>query len=486
MKRILRPTIVQRVFLALVMAFVLVWVALLAYIYIEFRQALAVDQGLKRVGRALSAALADLEDDAEAGLLIRATATEYSMLRLSGNPDGSLLLQLQRRDGPTLYASPKLGGQVLSGLPGQVVDQQINGRTHWVFRSDAAHWTLHLAEPEITGQWVLQRNASRVLPYLLLAFPIVLLPIWFAVKLGLRPLRQLAERIAERGPTDLSPIGLDARYEELKPLVAALERMLQQLRDQVAHERAFVHDAAHELRTPMAVIAAQAHALTGARNGEDRARAQSQLELAIARASHLTQQLLELAALDAANARPAQRPVDAAQLVQQLLAQAAPLALARDIELSFDAPDTLPMHLDVPAFQSILENLLDNAIAMRMTAAASRSRWPSTLPARCGCRSKTTGQASPRRSASRSSSASIAAAGTRRPARASAWRSSGRRCCATAAAWCWARASAGVGPAFTSRCRWPAAEAPPTGSLDGRRPPDSARRPSMPPALRTA
>lgn len=362
MKAILRPTIVQRVFLALVMAFVLVWVALLAYIYIEFRQALAVDQGLKRVGRALSTALADLKDDAEAGLLMRATATEYSMLRLSGNPDGSLLLQLRRRDGPTLYASPKLGDQVLSGLPGQVVDQQVNGRTHWVFRSEAGPWTLHLAEPEITGQWILQRNAGRVLPYLLLAFPIVLLPIWFAVKLGLRPLRQLADRIAERGATDLSPIGLDARYEELKPLVAALERMLQQLRDQMAHERAFVHDAAHELRTPMAVIAAQAHALTGASNGEDRARAQSQLELAIARASHLAQQLLELASLDVANGRAAQRPVDAAQLVRRLLAQAAPLALARDIELSLDAPDTLVMHLDVPAFQSILENLLDNAI----------------------------------------------------------------------------------------------------------------------------
>lgn len=363
MKGILRRTIVQRVFVALVMAFVLVWVALLAYIYVEFRQALAVDQGLKRVGRALSAALAELEDDAQAGLLIRATATEYQMLRLSGNPDGSLLLQLRRRDGGrSLYASPALGTQVLAGQPMQVVDQSINGRTYWVYRSEAGPWTLHLAEPEITGRWILERNAGRVLPYLLLAFPIVLLPIWFAVKLGLRPLRQLADRIAERGATDLSPIGLDPRYEELKPLVAALERMLKQLRDQMARERAFVHDAAHEMRTPMAVIAAQAHALAGAGNAEDRVQAQAHLEQAIVRASHLTQQLLALASLDDANAQATARPVDAAQLVRQLLAQAAPMAMARGIELTFDAPDSLMARLVVPAFQSILENLLDNAI----------------------------------------------------------------------------------------------------------------------------
>ena len=58
-----RRSILQRVFLALVLAFALVWAALLAYIYLEFRQALAVDEGLKRVGRALTAAFSELQDD---------------------------------------------------------------------------------------------------------------------------------------------------------------------------------------------------------------------------------------------------------------------------------------------------------------------------------------------------------------------------------------------------------------------------------------
>jgi signal transduction histidine kinase len=352
----------QRVFFALVLAFILVWAALLAYIYLEFRQALAVDQGLKRVGRALTAALSELQDDdAQALLLMRATATEYSMLRVSGNPDGSLLIQLDRRGGGRLFSSSKLGAQVLAGEALRVIDQPVNGRNHWVYRSEAGPWTLHLAEPEITGAWVLERNARRVLPYLLLAFPIVLLPIWLAVRHGLRPLRRLADRIAARGGTDLSPTGIDPRYTELQPLVAALDHLLQQLRGKVARERAFVHDAAHELRTPMAVIAAQAHALAGASSARERTDAQAHLEQAIERASHLTQQLLALAALDEAQ-HPQPRQADVAQLARRVLAQAAPQAMARGIELSLDAPDTLPARIDLLALQSILENLVSNAI----------------------------------------------------------------------------------------------------------------------------
>lgn len=111
----------------------------------------------------------------------------------------------------------------------------------------------------------------------------------------------------------------------------------------------------------MAVIAAQAHALSGATNSQDREHAQAHLEQAIARASHLTQQLLELASLDDAQ-RAAPRQVDAAQLVRQIIAQAAPQAMKRSIDLALDAPDSLTARIDVPAFQSIVENLLNNAL----------------------------------------------------------------------------------------------------------------------------
>jgi len=239
--------------------------------------------------------------------------------------------------------------------------QTVNGRPHWVYQSDMPRWSLRLAEPEIDTAWVLDYNLRRMLPYLLLAFPVVLVPVWLAVRLGLKPLQRLADRVAARGPTDLSPLGLHAKYAEMKPLVAALDGMLAQLRAKVERERAFVQDAAHEMRTPMAVISAQAHALAGAGNAEERERAQAHLENAIARASHLTQQLLELASFDDAQ-RAQVREMDVAQLARQVIAQAAPAAIATRIELRLEAPDSLVARIDVAAFQSILENLLNNAL----------------------------------------------------------------------------------------------------------------------------
>jgi two-component system sensor histidine kinase QseC len=94
---------------------------------------------------------------------------------------------------------------------------------------------------------------------------------------------------------------------------------------------------------------------------EERLRAYGLLNQSIARASHLAQQLLLLATLDDVQ-RGAPRHIDVAQAVRELLAQAAPLAMARGIELSLEAPDHLHCPVDEPAFASIVMNLVDNAI----------------------------------------------------------------------------------------------------------------------------
>jgi signal transduction histidine kinase len=96
-------------------------------------------------------------------------------------------------------------------------------------------------------------------------------------------------------------------------------------------------------------------------SGVERQRAYGLLNQAIGRASHLAQQLLLLATLDSTQ-RSASRHIDVAQAARELLAQAAPQALARGMELSLEAPDHLPCPVDEPAFASILLNLVDNAI----------------------------------------------------------------------------------------------------------------------------
>lgn len=101
----------------------------------------------------------------------------------------------------------------------------------------------------------------------------------------------------------------------------------------------------------------------------------------IARVSHLIQQLLDLARLEGDQACGAE-PADAAQMLRQMLAQAASAAIAGGVELSLHAPDSLPLRLDSHAFRGVAQNLLENAI--RYTTIGNRisvelSRMDDTL-----------------------------------------------------------------------------------------------------------
>ena len=97
-----------------------------------------------------------------------------------------------------------------------------------------------------------------------IAFPLILLPIWFAIHTGLRPLGALSDLLRKRPVDDLTPISSDMRYEELQPVVRAINELLERLRRKIHQEQSFVHDAAHELQTPLAVIANQTHVLAAA------------------------------------------------------------------------------------------------------------------------------------------------------------------------------------------------------------------------------
>ena len=159
------------------------------------------------------------------------------------------------------------------------------------------------------------------------------------------------------------------RHRELKPLTQALDTLFRKLREKIDRERGFVQDAAHELRTPLAVITAQAHVLARSQDSGERGAAHENLNHAISRASHLARQLLVLASLDDAQQRSVRR-IDVAQAVRQLLAQAAPAAMERGIDLSLEAPDTLWCAIDEPALESIVFNLVDNAVRYGKPAGA--------------------------------------------------------------------------------------------------------------------
>ncbi len=365
MKRLLtwlaQPTLVRRSTWSVLLAFFVVWMVLLGYNYALNRHALATGPNLQRFGHALAGALAEIDDADQARVTLAASARWINERRAHDErAAGRYRFALADRDGSTVYASP--GFTADAARPADpITHADIDGTPHRIFQAGAGRWTLRIAEPRRMTADFLAYNARNLLPYLLLASPIVLLAVWLSVRNGLRPLQVLAERIGRRRADDLRPVDFDARHRELRPLVQALDQLLVRARDTLQRERAFVQDAAHELRTPLAVVTAQAHVLARSPDATVRAVAQQHLEQAIGRAAHLAQQLLDLAALDEAP-QGAPPPADIAAQVRAQLAQAAPAALAQGVELALEAPDRLWRAVEPVALQSIVANLVDNAV----------------------------------------------------------------------------------------------------------------------------
>lgn len=201
---------------------------------------------------------------------------------------------------------------------------------------------------------------------LLIALPLLAGLLWWAVRWGLQPLRRLGQAVAQRDPQALQPITLDpaggTMPAEIAPVVVALNTLFERIAGLIDTERRFTADAAHELRTPIAAIRAQAQVALGA--GTDDAERTAALQGTLVgcdRAARLVDQLLTLARLET-DGEVAREPVDLVRVTRDVMAALAPQALARRQELSLDGAASAVVH-GVPLLIAVLvRNLVDNAL----------------------------------------------------------------------------------------------------------------------------
>tara|TARA_R100000049_G_C1953872_1_gene104626 strand:- start:2550 stop:3923 length:1374 start_codon:yes stop_codon:yes gene_type:complete len=197
----------------------------------------------------------------------------------------------------------------------------------------------------------------------LLGIPLLVLLVWFTIGSGLKPLDELARLIRLREPNSLQPIVLSDLPQELEPVQAALNRMLEQLHQLLAREQRFIADAAHELRTPLAVLKIHAENAMQANEPAERDQALQHLRRGVERATRLISQMLTLARL--ADDQQRQRvPVALLQSCRDAVAELLPLALRRDQELELVSDGSLPEQVEMEpgSLGMLLQNLVGNAI----------------------------------------------------------------------------------------------------------------------------
>lgn len=243
-----------------------------------------------------------------------------------------------------------------------------------VRREDGEPWRVvaaHQAEHEVTvlvGEKLESRQAilwavmRSLLGPLLLALPLFAAALWWSVRKGLAPIRDLRETLEQRPPSAVEPVPLLGMPRELQPLVQTLNGLLERIDRMVQIERRFTADAAHELRTPIAAIRMQAQVALGA--GDDVAGRNHALQTTLAgcdRASHLVDQLLTLARLEAASAAPA-LPVDLGALARRVAAELVYVALGRQQEITVLVDADCPVAANEALLGVLVRNLVDNAL----------------------------------------------------------------------------------------------------------------------------
>jgi two-component system sensor histidine kinase TctE len=188
--------------------------------------------------------------------------------------------------------------------------------------------------------------------------------VWYGVGRGLAPLERLREEVGRRSDQDLSPVEVRRAPLEARPLVNAINGLLARLDSALSAHRRFVANAAHQLRTPLAGLHTQAELALRESEPEAVRRSLEQLHHAAGRAAHLVSQLLSLARLEPRSGRPLQgEPLDLKELARDTTARWVPQALARGIDLGFDACSTPAQVIgDRLLLEELLGNLLDNAI----------------------------------------------------------------------------------------------------------------------------
>ncbi|OZA27150.1 MAG: hypothetical protein B7X93_09580 [Hydrogenophilales bacterium 17-61-9] len=219
------------------------------------------------------------------------------------------------------------------------------------------------------GETLSRRSAMADRATLAIVIPMLLMmltaaaAIAYGVGQGLLPLSRLRDRLSAREALDPSPVPLDGTPTELRPFLDEINSLLLRLSEAVDAQSRFVSDAAHQLRTPLAGIRAQAEAALVNAQPDDAQHALARIAQSTRTMGELLQKLLILARVDAAENTLRLVSLDGMALVKAVAREWVPQALSKGVEIDFEATDSgAPLAGDAQLLREMLANLIDNAL----------------------------------------------------------------------------------------------------------------------------
>jgi len=214
--------------------------------------------------------------------------------------------------------------------------------------------------PPGVASWLARKTSTVVLPIIVPLLIFVTLLGAYTVRRALKPVAQVAQEANRIGAASLNK-RLDTTNvpREVRPLVNAVNRALARLDQAFQEQRRFTATAAHELRTPIALLLARIEGMDDRLLAED-------LKRDIARLTRVVEQLLAVARLDSRLGLE-RVEIDVVAAAREVVSRLTPLAIAHGREIALIAGDRpLTINADRDALEAAIRNLVENAL--RFTA----------------------------------------------------------------------------------------------------------------------
>ena len=294
--------------------------------------------------------------------------------------NNELTFQLWSRAGRLLASTTEAPRQPLrADFADGFANVEVDGRVWRVYCVSDSEGKVHVQVGSPRGMINADFRKHALRAVSMAAVPLALggLLLWWSVRRALKPLARIEAMARERSMFDLTPLPTQALPTELLPLVCSFNQLLTQLDQAIEAERRFIGDAAHELRTPLSALQAQLEVAIRAVSTEEKNAALAKLQVAVRRSSRLSEQLLDLARLEAGARAPLRDWHDLDEIVGHVASEFEISARLqqRNIELAIEP---CRIHCDVDEIGILVRNLVDNAL--RYTFAGG------TVRISCGCR----------------------------------------------------------------------------------------------------
>ena len=192
-----------------------------------------------------------------------------------------------------------------------------------------------------------------------LLIAVIALTVVIVVQGATRPVRQLSRQLQARRDGDLSPIAASSAPRELQPLIDSTNQVMLRLQHLLRHQKRFVRDASHQLRTPLAVLKTQ---VQSALRGDVAAhQALQEISDTVDRATQLANQMLALAKVEQLRQQSGPPPTRFDDILRAVALDLSPLIAQRDLDFGIHTePATVFAHEWM--LRELARNLLHNAI----------------------------------------------------------------------------------------------------------------------------